>query len=296
VAYAAITLVVLPALLFYTLSRSPHIVAVTWVALWAKTATLVSAIEGEEWLSAAASFVQSLLLAVEVAGFAVLAYLLAIRPLSRLWRTTSGLEHARVRWTARSALGLGAAGILMIVAALFPWRVLGPFLAGSQNGLSFGAGWSLLVCGVALMAIAVSLFVIRPLVLRRLVAVSAIAIALAGVLIAWNYEGDTRTELTRVIEASILRTTGRTATPQAVTEIRDVLDQFGISVGPGFGVFVGIAAGTIGMAGGVGGLATSIGWGPLFRRRRVLSSSHEVRGSTEAPEDGSDVSGPSGRP
>src|SRR5439155_14053363 len=121
-------------------------------------------------------FVQALLLTVEVAGFGVLAYLLAIRPMSRLWRTTSRLEVARVQWTVRSALGLGTGGILMIVAALFPWRVVGPLLARSQSGLSFGAGWSVLVCGVALLAISVSLFVVRPLGIRRLVAVTAIAV------------------------------------------------------------------------------------------------------------------------
>lgn len=266
--YMVLAFVVLPALLLIMISRMPHILSLASASFLRYGGALVSAVEGEEWLSASARFVQTLLVGTQVLGLGVFAYLVMWRPVKRVWQGAGQLPEAGLRRRMRSALVSAVGALLMVIAVLLPWRVVGPLLARSQSGFSFGAGRIVLVCGIAL-ALAAPVLLLGTPALRRAVAVVGLVVGLGAGLVAFDHFARTRTQLDQAIRASVVRSTGHQPSPRRQDELRRLVAQFGISVEPGAGTYVAIGAGALAMAGGVGGLVASMARRPPRRRTRL---------------------------
>jgi hypothetical protein len=176
--YLIITMVALPALLFLTVLHTPRIAELAWAALQERAQGVAEAAARGEVAGMAASLVETLLIALQLAGLAAFFYFIAWKPVRGAWRWSRD-RPAPVRSIVRGTVLLAAGGFLLIFGALFPWLLAGPLIV---DGIDSTAGRISLVCGALLVLAAVLVIAGRRPIVRRIAATLALGLGVGG---AW---------------------------------------------------------------------------------------------------------------
>jgi len=260
-AFLVVTFLVLPTLLVVGLVKLPHVVELAWLGLLRQGDQFQQAWQAGHVLGSVAVLVAILLLLLQMAGIGVFLYLLTVRLIGRAWAWTAG-RPASARWLVRGSLAMGVGGFLVVVGSLYPWRSVGPLGGGDRTGFSLGAGRIALACGAVLVALSLLVLVMRTQGGRRAIALTALALGLAGTAFAARDVVRARGAVDDAIRQSIRRSTGHEATQSQIRDVRAVAASLGIAVSPRFGAPVTGGGGVIAAAGGVAVLA-------MARPRRI---------------------------
>jgi putative peptide zinc metalloprotease protein len=255
-AFLLLSAIILPTLLFFSLSRLPGYASLAWQALIVQKEELADALELGEVIEALAAAVQILLLGVQILGVGLFVYLVIVRPLFRGWRWIGGLPSAAVRRLLNSSLLVALGGAVLVLGSLYPWRVFGPIINRVEVGTSQLPGKAVLVIGGGLLLAAGLHVAARRAAVRRLAAIIAVCFALSGSAVGLNAFVDMKRWMDRAIQQSVQNTTGRPATAGEVGEIREAAAALGISASAGYGVYVAMFGGALALLGG--GLALTV--------------------------------------
>jgi hypothetical protein len=263
-AYLTGVAVALPILFFLMLARSPSILSKAWNsgrALWDEFS---SAAHRADLVAIGADGLQLIFLLLLVVGIGLTLYLLIVKPTRSVWRW-SGMQPRPARWAFRGVLFAIIGGILVILGTLYPWSVFGPLIGVTRSGISGDSaleGRLALVAGVVLIGATPFLVFSRPRSRRRIcTAAASFGASLAAIALTTLGIHRTAGQLPALVRGSLEQTTGATPSAHQVQEAMAGLDRLGISVHPGYGVYLALAGGIAALLGATVALVSQ-------RRRR----------------------------
>ena len=263
VGYFGVVLVLIPAMVFFGITRAPRLVELAWMSILVRSRELAASISHLQLLPSLAGTVELLLLGLQVFGIGFVVYLLAWRPAFRLWNAADA-QAVPVRRIVRSALLVAVGGALLGISTLLPWITVGALLPGARAGYTQPIGWLALLLGLGILAAVPSTVLARRITLRRGMALVVLALALLASAVAVGDILRIRRLVHSTLEATSIEMTGNPPADSETLAAEDTLAELGVTLSPGLGVWVAAVGGAI--AGGGAMMSFLVPAGGVRRR------------------------------